>query len=204
MANYAYMAGKRKYGRPQAMLFSDGPGKIVSSVVNGETVYGYAPGDEDNFLILSDHNRGKIDIKSNRLETRQRMVNGRMRSYHIADKETISTSWDNLPSRSYASMNLTTNEGIGTEYTVDGGAGGSEILDWYDNHPGSFWVYLSYDNPNNFKNIDPTGEGLWNPYEHLNMYSEVIEVFFSDFNHSIDRRGGGYDFWNVSLSLEEV
>jgi hypothetical protein len=29
MANSAYMAGRKKYGRPQAMLWADNPGTIV-------------------------------------------------------------------------------------------------------------------------------------------------------------------------------
>ena len=30
-------------------------------------------------------------------------------------------------------------------FTVDGGAGGNELLEWYKGHPGSFWVLLAYD-----------------------------------------------------------
>ena len=55
----------------------------------------------DQFLILSDHNRGELQFSPIRIEQRQRTVNGRMRSYHIAAKLTISTSWDMLPSRSF-------------------------------------------------------------------------------------------------------
>jgi hypothetical protein len=84
------------------------------------------------------------------------------------------------------------------EYTTDGGAGGAEILDWYKNHQGSFWVYLSYDN---YKNLENTS----NPYNSLPYYSQITEVFFSKFDYSVERRGGSnYDFWSISATLEEV
>jgi hypothetical protein len=84
------------------------------------------------------------------------------------------------------------------EYTTDGGAGGAEILNWYNTHPGSFWVYLAYDNYPTFGNEESS-------YNNLNKYNEIIEVFFSDFNYSVVKRGGtNFDLWNVSLSLEEA
>jgi hypothetical protein len=154
------------------------------------------------FLILSDHNRKDISFKPQRIEKRERMINGRMRSYHIADKLTISTSWDMLPSRAF-SLNPQFNNatgaatGLGTQYTVDGGAGGNELLDWYNSHTGSFYVFLAYDNKSNF---ETTGQ-----YGHLAEYNEVVEMFISSFEYTVNKRGGStYDFWNVSVTLEEV
>lgn len=169
----------------------------------------YASGDNtDDFLILSDHNRQALDFKQNRLEKRDRMINGRMRSFWTADKLNISTSWQNLPSRSYSGpplFNQTT--GLPTsivdgntffQFTVDGGAGGNELLNWYENHKGSFWVYLSYDKYPNFGSD-------YAAYQHLNQYNQVIEMFISDFNYSVSKRGGtNYDMWNVSMTLEEA
>ena len=164
----------------------------------GYEVYDSVAG--DNFLILSDHNRKAIDFKTTRIEKRERMINGRMRSYHVADKLTISTSWDNLPSRSFSTdpaYNPATGTTLaGTQYTVDGGVGGADLLKWYEDHQGPFWVYLSYDNPNNFAT---------DRYNHLDQYSEVIQMYISDFSRTVDKRGGrNYDFWNVSVTLEEV
>ena len=210
MASKEYITGRQKYtsGRPQAMLFADNPGTIdngfyvpLGSEVGGEPV----DNEIGNFIILSDHNREPIDFSLQRIETRERMVNGRMRSYHIADKKTISTSWTMLPSRAYPTLpNFDANTGAvsealkGLEYTADGGAGGVELLDWYKNQTGSFWVFLSYDNYVNFGNDEAS-------YSNLNKYSEVIEVFFSDFSYTVNKRGAtNYDMWDVSLSLEEV
>jgi hypothetical protein len=79
MATATYLAGRNKYGRPQAMLFSENPGVLDSGF--------YVPqGTEyEDFLVLSDHNRQQIQFKPNRIENKVRTINGRMRSYHIAD-----------------------------------------------------------------------------------------------------------------------
>jgi hypothetical protein len=218
MSTAPYMLGRKKYQRPQAMLWSDNSGTLVDGlyVPNGLEV-GQNPGTEtdpsayNQFLILSDDNRSPIDFTPNRIETRERMINGRMRSYHIADKLSISTSWQMLPSRSYFAVpefNPTTGispyngygspSGADTQYTTDGGAGGVELLDWYENHQGPFWVYLSYDKYSNF------GKDA-NAYAHLAQYSQLVQMYFSDFSYNVVKRGGSnFDFWNISVTLEEV
>jgi hypothetical protein len=201
MADATYMSGRQKYARPQAVLFADNPGVILE---NGKRVPdGYEIGSEqssgETFVILSDHNRGPIDAKITRIEKRERMVNGRMRSYHIADKLSITLSWSMLPSRSFSAspeFDETGTKQYGDQYTADGGAGGAELLDWYENNTGSFWVYLAYDKPDNFSS---------NKYSRLSEYNQVVEMFFSDFSYSVQKRGGSnHDLWNVSLTLEEV
>lgn len=201
-----YVNGRVKYARPQAILFANNPGTIVEDTDTESPTFGqsfYIPTGEEftDFIILTDDNRGELNMKPTRIEKRERMVNGRMRSYHIADKLTISTQWSMVPSRSFATdpnfdpVGRTTLTAV-EQYTSDGGAGGVEILDWYENHTGSFWVYLSYDKYSNFAT---------DKYNNLNKYSQVVEVFFGDFDYNVVKRGGSnYDFWNVSLSLEEV
>lgn len=231
MATSAYMAGRKKYGRPQAMLWSDNPGTIKDGfyVPLGNEIGSDGLTDEPgSFIILSDDNRSAIDFKPTRIETRERMINGRMRSHHIADKLTISTSWEMLPSRShfldpvfqstaeyssaigksiYDVKYLATDPKVSNPqynktgiYTTDGGAGGVDILDWYEKTPRSFWVFLSYDKHTNFKE-----RGDETPYDNLGKYSQVVEVFFSDFSYTVEKRGGtNYDFWNIQIALEEV
>ena len=210
MATSSYMNGRRKYGRPQAMLWADNSGKLEAGVYmpNGFEV-GY---DDDEildltqlnqFIILSDHNRKPIDMSFDRIEQRQRMINGRMRSYHVADKLKIDVSWDMLPSRSFAGKPNFSTTGANSlaadqKYTVDGGAGGIELLDWYKAHPGPFWVYLAYDKHSDFK-------AAGNEYNRLAQYNQVIEMYIADFSYSIVKRGTStHDFWNISVSLEEV
>jgi hypothetical protein len=216
VATNSYMMNRKKWARPQALLFSDNPGTLSQGM--------YIPtGDEfEDFIIISDHNRGELSFAKERIETRQRMINGTMRSYHIADKVGISTSWTRLPSRGFSSSptfvngvlqttkvyktpgtSTTPPQGLlGTvpeEFTADGGAGGADLLEWYESHPGPFWVFLSY---------DKFGES------NVNRYTQVLQMYFSAFDYDVEKRGGGrnlgpnnntsYDMWNVNLSLEEV
>ena len=218
MATAAYITGRKRYQRPQAVLWSDNPGTKVNGfyVPDGYEV-GADTGSEvdtslfNEFLILSDDNRSAIDFKPVRIEKRERMINGRMRSYHIADKTQISVSWNMLPSRAYDSLadfNSSAEPDLSSrsnalEFTTDGGAGGVELLNWYENHKGSFWVYLSYDKYTNFEDIDSTD--VDDRFNNLNKYNEIVEVFFSDFNYSVVKRSGlNFDFWNVSVTLEEA
>lgn len=206
-----YMAGRKKYQRPQAMLWSENSGTLTNGVYvpNGYEINS-DPGLEtdeaflDQFLILSDDGREPISFKPNRIEDRKRMINGRMRSYHIADKLTISTSWNNLPSRSHdglSDFNSATGKSLTPGYTTDGGAGGVELLDWYENHKGSFWVYLAYDKYTNFDQIS----GISDPYAHLQKYSQILEMYIADFSYTVSKRGGGnHDLWNISVALEEA
>jgi hypothetical protein len=209
-ANSAYLQGRKKYGRPQAMLWSENAGTLKNGIY---VPYGFEIGSGttetdtsliNQFMILSDDNRDAINIQSSRIEKRERMINGRMRSYHIADKLTISTSWKNLPSRSFAfapefnSAGASVITNVSQQYTTDGGAGGVDILDWYENHKGSFWVYLAYDKKSNFGTDD-------NSYAHLDQYNQLVEVFIADFNYSVVKRGAtNYDFWDIDITLEEV
>ena len=207
MATSTYMNNRKKWTRPQALLFSDNSGTLDSGF--------YIPtGNEgEDFIILSDHNRSSISLSKQRIETRNRMINGTMRSYHTADKINISCSWTRLPSRAYSSVPSYTDGTLDQtevtasggallgynpeEYTVDGGAGGAELLSWYEDHPGPFWVFLSY---------DESGTGS------LNRYTQVLQMYFSGFDYEVEKRGqawssgtaSGFDFWNISMSLEQV
>ena len=233
MATSQYISGRKKYGRPQAILWSE----YEPIVENGIYVpTGFEVGQStdsvneellDSFIILSDDNRDKLDFKVERIEKRERMINGRMRSYHIADKLSLTTSWTSLPSRSFIKppgfdsvgqpSTLTTTVDhdqnpltpdrpvaysgseyfVDQQYTTDGGAGGVELLRWYEEHTGPFWVYLAYDK---YTNFDDTTK-----YSKLAQYNEAIEMYISDFSYSVVKRGkSNFDLWDISVTLEEV
>lgn len=210
MATSAYMNGRRSYlrgaSRPQAIIFSDNAGTLQGGkyIPNGN--------EWEDFIILTDGNRDEISMTMQRIESRQRMVNGNMRSYWTADKINLSTSWNRIPSRAYSeSVDFNpVNGSIEDEpntysmYTVDGGAGGVDILSWYEGHPGPFWVFLAYDK------FRINGSENFN---RLDGYNQVLKMYISSFDYSIEKRGGtwssggtatGFDFWNISISLEEV
>ena len=206
------MTGRKPFARPQGMLWSDNPGTYQNEM--------WIPGgvEKEDFIILSDHNRSEINISSQRIELRQRMINGTMRSYHTADKVTAALSWNMLPSRTYSKQIFFDSDGtpqylelgefenttVDVRYndlnTVDGGAAGVDLLNWYENHPGPFWVYFAYDKYNNF-----IGYPERDSHKHLGVYNDVRLMFFSSFDYTIAKRGGSnFDLWNVSVSLEEA
>jgi hypothetical protein len=219
MATTSYMNARKKWYRPQGMLWSDTPGTFVNNryipsgyeVLSDQSTLSLSQ-IQNSFIILSDHNRSPISVSPQRLEQKTRMINGTMRSYHIADKLSLSVSWSMLPSRSHAGRpNFDQVTGVGdfertarsttlaeNEYTVDGGAGGAEMLKWYEDHTGPFWVFLSYDKYTNFGSDNAA-------YGNLNEYSEILQMYISDFNYSIIKRGQqNFDMWDVSVTLEEV
>jgi hypothetical protein len=78
MATAAYLTGRRRYQRPQALLWSENPGTLVDGVYlpDGYEVQGNFAGSTDpdlinQFLILSDHNRGELNFTPTRIEQRQ-------------------------------------------------------------------------------------------------------------------------------------
>ena len=196
MATSVYMQNRWAYSRPQAIAWSNNSGSVSGGIVVPQ-------GNEfEDFIILSDHNRREISVSQNRIENRKRMINGNMRSYHIADKLAISWNWEMLPSRSHSdnpNYNAYGNPASNlTEYTADGGAGGVDIVKWYEEHPGSFYMFMAYDRHDKF-------DGQNDQFDHLNQYNDIVEVYFSSFNFNIAKRGGSnFDFWNISVELEEV
>ena len=135
MATAAYVSGRKRYQRPQAILWSENAGTLVDGlyIPTGQeigAVSSLTTGGINQFLILSDHNRSEMSFNSERIEKRERTINGRMRSYHIADKLTMSVSWNNLPSRAYSELadfnatGISSSKGTTNEFTSDGGAGG--------------------------------------------------------------------------------
>jgi hypothetical protein len=201
MVSPAYLNSRKKWDRPQAIIWSNNPGGFNEQ---GERFINGIEGED--FIILSDHNRSPVDFSVDRIENRKRMVNGHMRSYHIADKLRVSTNWNLLPSRAFnkdpdfsvngnpAAVN-TINNPL-KEYTADGGAGGSDLLNWYNNNPGSFYMFISYDKNSKLNDV---------PYQNLATYSEVLEVYFSSFTYNVVKRGAtNHDLWDISISLEEV
>lgn len=199
MSSKAYMQGRASFlkggRRPQAMLWSNNAGTLDNGFYVPTGLEG------QDFIIISDHNRSEISFNQQRIETRQRMVNGGLRSYWIADKLNISTSWNRLPSRPFNEKMEFLNNGEPADsgynsYTVDGAAGGVDMLSWYENNPGSFYLYLSYDKYkiNNVEN-----------YDRLQTYTQILKVYFSSFDYDVEKRSGAeFDFWNINVSLEEV
>lgn len=66
--------------------------------------------------------------------------------------------------------------------TVDGGYAGEQIESFHNSNNGAFQMQLK------------RGDGG----------TETVTVMISDFSKEIVKRGPGIDFWNLSITLEEV
>ena len=82
-----------------------------------------------NNNAITDHNREALGISVERIEKKQRMANGTMRKYVVADKRTFSTSWEMLPKK--------------TADTVDGFWGGEAMETFYNANAGSFTLEVT-------------------------------------------------------------
>ena len=125
---------------------------------------------------VSEHNRSQFDISSERIEKQQRMSNGTLRKFFIADKKTFTLSWDMLPSY--------------RTFTVDGAWGAEDLRTFYSSAQGqsSFNIRVNLAK-------DGTNQESAN-YEQYN-------VVFSNCSFTVLKRGT-QPFWNVSITLVEV
>lgn len=133
-------------------------------------------------LVLSDHGRSPIEIGTERIEYRERMLSGRMRSKFIADKNTFSVDWEMLPSRSVVG---------GTNVVADGYASANDLAEFYAAVTGEFNLTL-YSDTGLGATISPT-----------NVFGSY-QVFFSNFSMEIVKRGKDFDFYNVSMEMEQA
>jgi hypothetical protein len=127
---------------------------------------------------VSEHNRSSASLEIERIEKTQRMSNGSLRKIWIADKRLFSASWGMLPTDN--------------TMTVDAGMGASEIKSFYLNKgKGAFKVKISYNG--------------------VSARDEIILMSFTSCNFTVMKRNVKsssasvpQEFWDVSLSLEEV
>jgi hypothetical protein len=93
-------------------------------------IFAKAAGVKFGTNYTSDHNRSDIGIGWDRIEKANRMANGTLRKYVVADKRTFSLSWDDLPQSA--------------TYTVDGKWGVNEMKTFYFANPGAFNLTVTY------------------------------------------------------------
>jgi hypothetical protein len=133
---------------------------------------------------LSEHNRQPLSLDHNRIEKSQRMSNGTLRKFFIADKKNFSTSWEMLPSRS--------------TLTVDGGYGAVDLQEFYSNiGTSTFNIKIVYGQ----KGVSPS----------ITNREEYYNVNFTSCSFSVVKRNvkgktidAAQEFWSVSISMEQV
>jgi hypothetical protein len=133
-----------------------------------------------NTDALSEHNRAPMSIGYNRIEKAQRMSNGTLRKFFIADKKTINVSWDQLPSY--------------FNHTVDGGWGALDIKTFYETTgKSSFPVTISYSTSNG----PSTTEVMTMCFTSFSCEVTKRNVYSNGLSTP-------QEFWSVSLGLEQV
>ena len=167
------------WARPSLMIFTENEPSIINEAA-GQYDLG------TNYIYLTDDGRSELQVAIERIEFKKRMINGRMRSYHVADKKTFSAGWRDLPSNK--------NEISEVRYSglTTGWASGQEMLQWHKDYSNSFYLNLVYDTPEATAGTP------------LKYRLETYNVFFDDFSYVINKRGGTHDLWNVSMTLVEV
>lgn len=135
-------------------------------------------------IKLSEHNRQPVSISHNRIERQQRMSNGTLRKFFVADKQSISVSWNMLPS--IASM------------TVDGGLGAVDIKGFYEGTAAKAAGAYS-------------GRSVFDVTIKYGNTTKTMEMVFSSCSFEIVKRNvkektgdNPQEFWNVSITMEEV
>lgn len=168
--------------RPALMIFTEAQPTTIDATL-GQYDLGTAG---SNFIYLTDDNRSAMQVAIERIEYKKRMINGRMRSYHVADKKSFSVSWKDLPSQKSEISE------VRFQSTPSGWASGQEMLTWHNDHTGSFYLNLVYDTPD-------AAAGVSVPYK-----LETYNVFFDDFSYIVSKRGPTHDLWDVTMTLVEV
>lgn len=131
---------------------------------------------DQSWIKLTEHNRSDIAMGVQRIEKTQRMSNGDLRKFFIADKKTFSFSWDMLP---------------GTRiYTVDNQWGALDIIKFYESLEGQSTFTIRFNFAKNGSNQESSG------------YEEYT-VSCTSFDATLVKRGE-VPFYNISMSVEQV
>ena len=135
-------------------------------------------------IKLSEHNRQPVSISTTRIEQSKRMSNGTFRKFFIADKQEIYVSWNMLPSFS--------------TFTVDGGYGAVDLKSFYEGTAAKSAGALS-------------GQSTFDVSINYGSVTRQLEMMFTGCSFEIVRRNvkektgdTPQEFWNVSISMEQV
>jgi len=158
------------------------PGNTYTSAVATRNSLALSSKTQLRFRRVTEHNRAPLSLNTERIESGQRMSNGTLRKYFVADKLNINVSWEMIPSFR--------NE------TVDGGWGAEDLKNFYESAAGrgAFRIKL---NPTVFDKdlVEQSDGALADDYTYT--------VMFASCDFTLLKRGL-QPFWSVNISLEQV
>lgn len=152
-----------------------------------------------NFYQLTDHNRSAINIGYEIVEKAARMADGTMRKYIVAKKKKLDTSWDNIPSGTFAATASGTMPS-GYTMTVDGNKGGAWMKSFYETNmykPVYVRIVHSQDN------YTATSGSAFYPAPSSGGI-EYMWAFITDFSYEVLKRYTLTDMVNVKFSFTEI
>lgn len=138
---------------------------------------------------LTDHNRQPIEVTPELIETQNRMANGSLRKYVVAQKNTISTSWDFLPTNP-AEM-------------VDNNYGAAWIESFYKSNVGVpiyIKVIQSEIEPDASIGAVPSNSN----FKTAATGSKTYQVFITDFSKTLLKRTRISDYVDINIQFTEI
>lgn len=153
-------------------------------------------GASDSWYKLTDHNREDIQVTPELIETQNRMSNGSLRKYVVAQKNKISTSWTFLPTAP-------------TE-TVDGNRAGAWIEAFYKHNVGRpiyLKVIQSEIDSDILNEVEPAVAGTIPNDSHFRSAStgsKTYEVFITDFSKTLRKRTTVSDYVDINIEFTEI
>lgn len=137
------------------------------------------------WIKVTDHGRSSLNISTEPIETKQRMVNGTMRKHVVAKKRTFSWSYTNLPDKA-------------TAFLANGTTNGNWLEEFYNSTTGAFLMRLRQGSDQSATTLVRTGTVNDSDNE------RIFTVMFSEFSKDVIKRGLQFDLWDLSLAVEEV
>lgn len=136
------------------------------------------------WVKITDHGRSPITVTPTRIESSDRMVNGTLRRYVVAQKNEFSVNWSMIPSDNDQVLN-----GRPGMNTVDNGWAGRDIELFCKTVNDAFKLRLR--------------RGIDLDKNITDASIEEYTVMVTSFNKEIVKRGAT-DFWNIDVTLTEV
>jgi len=150
---------------------------IITLQVNSKNTTEFVPGtgESNGKLTLSDHYRSPLQTSFEMIESQQRMADGTMRKYIVANKKRLSCSWEMLPTI--------------TTMVVDGNASALAMKRFYEiNYPYDMTMKLYY-KKNGSTDLS---------------YIETINVFWQFMSFDVIKRYNDFDYWNIDTEFVEI
>lgn len=165
----------------------------------GQTALGAITTDPNQMVWykMTDHNREPVQISTEIIESSQRMANGKMRKYVVAQKDRISVSWKYIPSKE--------------SEAVDGFRSVSWLESFYHSNAG-IPIYLKivssgFDSSLGTARIDQpqiVGSVPIGTFVTSQVGFQLYQAYMTDFSKTIINRTRLSDYVDMSIEFTEI